>query len=215
MQVMVKDQVAPGAEALYWLCGGLVLCILPHMAHMPLWIMIMSVALIVWRLGGELRRWPLPHGRIPSLRHVYILIIVAGSAGVFSHYHTLIGREAGTALLVLLAGLKLLETHSGRDFYVSSFLGFFVIVTNFFYTQSIAMAVYMALVVLTLTTALLAHNDRDCSLKPAAHVRLAGGLLAQATPVMLVLFLLFPRIDRKSTRLNSSHIQKSRMPSSA
>ena len=194
MQKSLRHNQPPGAEALGWLCGGLVLCILPHLRHMPLWIVTASVVLILWRLGGALRRRSAP-ANLPSLRHVPALIAVAGFAGVFSHYHTLVGREAGTAMLVLLAGLKILETRSGRDFYVSVFLGFFIIVTNFFYTQSIAMAMYMIVTVVALTTALITHNDTVQSRTPVERLRLAGVMLAQTVPVLLVLFLLFPRIS--------------------
>ena len=41
----------------------------------------------------------------------------------------------------------------------------------------------------------------------------AGGLLAKMTAFMAVLFIVTS--DRKSTRLNSSHVALSRMPSSA
>lgn len=178
-----------------WLCGGLVLSILPHMRHMPLWIVTAAVALILWRLGGALRSRPASQRRLPDLRYVIALIAVAGCAGVFGHYHTLVGREASTALLVLLAGFKILETRSGRDFYVSAFLGFFIIVTNFFYTQSIVTAIFMIVTVAVLLTALITHNDRGPSHKSLERFGLAGGMLAQAVPVMLVLFLLFPRIS--------------------
>jgi len=195
MQEKFKDNQPPGTEALCWLCGGLVLCILPHIQHMPLWIVTAAMALILWRLGGEFRHRPLPVRRLPSLRHVPALIAVAGFTGVFSHYHTLVGREAGTAMLVLLAGFKILETRSGRDFYVSVFLGYFIIVTNFFYTQSIATALYMIVTVAALTTALITHNDPGQSCTPVERFRLAGSMLIQAVPVLLVLFLLFPRIS--------------------
>ena len=52
-----------------------------------------------------------------------------------------------------------------------------------------------------------AKAEADAHFRPAA--RMQGSLLAAAEKRALVW------IDRKSTRLNSSHIQKSRMPSSA
>jgi transglutaminase-like putative cysteine protease len=195
MQEKFKDNQLPGAEGMGWLSGGLLMCILPHARHMPIWIMTATVALILWRLGGEFRHRPLPVRRLPSLRYVPALIAAAGFAGIFSHYHTLVGREAGTAMLVLLAGFKILETRSGRDFYVSVFLGYFIIVTNFFYTQSIATALYMLVTVTALTTALITHNDPGQSRTPVDRLRLAGGMLIQAVPVLLILFLLFPRIS--------------------
>ncbi|MGH8120418.1 MAG: transglutaminase TgpA family protein [Gammaproteobacteria bacterium] len=195
MPTTINDKQPPGTEALSWLCGGMALAILPHLRHTPFWIVALAAAMILWRLGGEFRHWSLPDPRFPRLRRVLVLVAVAGFAGVFSHYHTLVGREAGTSMLVLLAGLKILETHGNRDFYISTFLAFFVIVTNFFYIQTIGTAVYMTMTVLILTTALITCNDRGRSRKPAERVRYACGLLVQSAPVMLVLFLLFPRIS--------------------
>jgi len=74
------------------------------------------------------------------------------------------------------------------------FLGFFLVLTNFLYSQSLLTALAMAVSVWGWLTALtLAHM-------PVGRPRLAeaGGLAARAalvgTPVMLALFLLFPRI---------------------
>ena len=51
----------------------------------------------------------------------------------------------------------------------------------------------------------------------AALMRITDAMLAvpRLPFLMIVAAILQPSIDRKSTRLNSSHIQKSRMPSSA
>ena len=51
----------------------------------------------------------------------------------------------------------------------------------------------------------------------AISVRLAGpgAILSYAAGGLIALALMWALADRKSTRLNSSHIQKSRMPSSA
>ena len=46
-------------------------------------------------------------------------------------------------------------------------------------------------------------------------LRLAVTLLPSSVAVTIPMALLIGILDRKSTRLNSSHIQKSRMPSSA
>ena len=195
MQTADKDKPPLSGETLFWLCGGMALSILPHVRHMPFWILALAGALILWRLGGELRHWPVPEPRFPALRHALVLIVVASFAGVFGHYHTLVGREAGTSMLVLLGGLKILETRSARDFYISTFLAYFVIVTNFFYTQTIGTALYMTVTVLVLTTALITYNDHRRSQKFVQRIRYACSLLLQAVPVMLVLFLLFPRIS--------------------
>jgi transglutaminase-like putative cysteine protease len=162
---------------------------------MPLWVLPLTLALILWRLGAALRGWPLPGEKNFHLRILQIFIMISAGIGVYVSFHTLAGREAGSALLVLLAGFKIVETKQERDVYIATFLGFFVIITNFFVSETIATAVYMLFTLLVMFTALITFNDYDQSLKPALKFRTAGILLLQALPVMLVLFLLFPRIN--------------------
>lgn len=171
------------------------LCILPHARHLPIWVILASLVLMAWRLGGDLRHWPLPGLCHPGLRRLQFLIVAAACAGVLAQYHTLIGREPGTSLLVLLAGFKILETAAARDFYISVFLGFFVLATNFFYTQSIFTGVLLIVITATLITALITHNDPHHSLRFPERLGYSAILLAQAAPLMLVLFLLFPRVS--------------------
>lgn len=178
-----------------WLIAGIILCILPHGWHMPTWILLLALALICWRLVIALKKWPLPKQHSRALQLLQILAVVAGFIGVYAWYHTLVGRDAGTALLVLLTGFKVLETHTGRDFYITVFLGFFVIITNFFYSQSMATAAFMLFTVFVLIAALVTFNDRQQGLPPLSRISTTANLLLQALPVMLIVFLLFPRID--------------------
>ena len=71
--------------------------------------------------------------------------------GVFASYGTLTGRDAGVALLILLAAMKLVEMRRPRDYYVAIFIGLFLLLTNFFYAQSILMALYTAATVIVFT----------------------------------------------------------------
>ena len=94
----------------------------------------------------------------------------------------------------VFSGLKLLETRTHRDAAVAAFLAYFLVITNFLYTQSILTAALMACVA--------ARHHRDAgrlqprrSAQPRANLRTAGVLLAQAVPAALVLFLLFPRVQ--------------------
>jgi Transglutaminase-like enzymes, putative cysteine proteases len=181
-------------SAMYWLMAGMTMCIVPHAAHMPLWIVALALMPVLWRLFGVLWRWPLPERRRQALLFVQTTLVLASFAAIYGHYHTLVGRNPGASLLIVLAGFKILETRNERDFYISAFLGFFVIITNFFYTQSIPTAIYMGASVLVLITTLITQNDRRSYMNPVERLRLAGRLLLQSLPIMLVLFVLFPRI---------------------
>ncbi|MBZ0093698.1 MAG: DUF3488 and transglutaminase-like domain-containing protein, partial [Sulfuricellaceae bacterium] len=106
------------------------------------------------------------------------------------------GRDAGVAMVILLLGLKLLELRTLRDGLLLILLGYFLAITQFLYSQSLGMAVYLLLATLLLTAALIQLNQTGSRARPiASALRLSTVLLAQAAPIMLVLFFLFPRIS--------------------
>ena len=173
---------------LVWLSVASALVLLPHVLRIPPWMTLAYVALALWRLGAAL------YGvRLPS-RLVVALLAVLVTVGVWRSFGTVLGRDAGVAMLMFLAGMKLVETRTLRDAYVLCFLGYFLAVTNFLYSQSMLMGAYMFAVVLVTTATLVALNVEDERLAPRARLRTAGVLLLQAIPVMALLFVLFPRI---------------------
>ncbi|MEQ8516405.1 MAG: DUF3488 and transglutaminase-like domain-containing protein, partial [Chromatocurvus sp.] len=89
--------------------------------------------------------------------------------------------------------LKLLESVARKDGYVVIFLGFFICVTEFLFTQDLLVVIYSCGVVWVLTTALIALH-RSTAIGDRGPMRLAAVMLLQSVPLMLVLFFLFPRI---------------------
>ena len=90
-------------------------------------------------------------------------------------YGSLLGKEPGVTLAVALMALKTLELRARRDAFVVFFLGFFIILTHFLYSQSLAVAVAMLVSIWGLLTALvLAHMPvGQPSLRQAAGLRRA------------------------------------------
>ena len=180
-------------NSLYWLGGGLVLSALPHSQRIPFWIMPLFLVLCTWKLYMP-SQTNFKEKNISIVKFCLFALMMIEVAGVYSHFGTIVGRNAGVSLLVLLAGFKILEINDERNFYVTCFLGYFLVVTNFLYTQSIGTAVYMACTVLVMTLGLVSFNDTQGRLSNKALGKIAGALLLQSIPVMLILFLLFPRI---------------------
>jgi len=168
-------------------CLGLVLA--PHAMHVPLWISLLAALTMGLRAGFAWRGYGLPG------QWILALLAVAAAAGTWLSYGMLFGRDAAVALLILMLCLKLLELRSARDAVAVVFLAYFAVITNFLYSQTIPMGLYL-LVCVWLITAYLIGMQRQAGPRPAlALLRHSAVLLGQATPVMLVLFLLFPRIQ--------------------
>lgn len=178
----------PRLSILWWLIASLILVVLPHVSRLPWWVPLSLIALLCWRYLITRWHWQLPP---PWLRFGIAFFIWPG---IFLSYGTWFGRDASVALLVLLCGIKFLEMRNLRDAFLICFLSYFLIITNFLYSQSIPTALYMGMVMLVTTATLISLSDNNECLLTRQRLRLAATLLLQALPLMLVLFVLFPRI---------------------
>jgi len=161
----------------------------PHTARIPGWAIALMLMLIAWRAYVGYARLSLPN------RWLLLAIAVAATFGIFFSYRTIFGRDAGVALLVVMLGLKLLETRSLRDAMLFSFLGYFLMITNFLYSQTIATGLFMLACTVFITATMVSLNYAHSEPPFRAQLRTAAMFLAQSVPLMLILFLLFPRVQ--------------------
>ena len=182
-----QERLHPGQVG--WLLLALTLVMLPHTERLPWWITLLSALLLAWRAYIT---WHALH--MPSK---WLLFTIAGGAigGIYLHYGRLLGRDSGVALLVVMLVLKLLEMVALRDAMILVFLCYFVVITNFLYSQSITMAAYLLILVWVVTATLIGFQFRQQQPGYRYQFRSAGVLLMQSLPLMLVLFVLFPRIS--------------------
>ena len=172
---------------LAWLTGSLLIVTAPHALRSPWWLTLVALCLYGWRFYCALDRAPLPS------RWLVLGFAFVGMLGVWLEYRMLFGRQSGVMLLMLFSGLKLLESRTHRDAAVAAFLGYFLIITNFLYSQSMATAAAMAAGLFALTATLVGLSAPQ---RPArANLRTAGLLLAHAAPAAAALFLFFPRVE--------------------
>lgn len=162
--------------------------IAPHLSHLPWWCGALAFALLLWRLQLALSGRALP-GRWP----ISGLLVLAAGLTWWSE-GSLLGKEAGIAMLVVLMALKTLELRARRDALVVFFLGFFLVLAQFLYAQGLGTGLWLLAATWGLLTALtLAHMPVG---RPS--LRRAGAVSAQAAllgvPLMVALFVLFPRI---------------------
>jgi transglutaminase-like putative cysteine protease len=161
---------------------------LPQLAHVPWWCGALAIGVLLWRGWLAFASRPLPGGRW------LVALLAVAMAGTFATYKTVLGRDAGVTLILVLLALKTLELRARRDIFVVFFLGFFTMLTNFFFSQSLPTAVAMLVALLGLLTALVnAHMPVG---KPplSQALRTAGWMTLLGAPVMAVMFVLFPRL---------------------
>lgn len=173
--------------AIPWLLAVALATSAPHAIHLPPWLSLSAGLALIWRAWIWRR-----NGRLPP-RWLLALMVAAGTAGIGWQFHTLFGRDPGVALLVFFMALKPMEMKAQRDALVLVMLGFFLLLTHYFHSQSIPTGLWL-LAAATLLTATLIRLHGGA--QPVARTfRYAGLLILQSLPFMLIFFLLFPRVS--------------------
>ena len=161
---------------------------LPQLNVLPLWATALAGGCLLWR------GWLAWHTRPLPGRWWLLGMLLAAIAGTLLTHKTVLGRDAGVTLTTLLLALKTLELRARRDAFVIFFLGFFTMLTNFFFSQSLLTAASMVVGLLGLLTALVnAHKPVG---KPPLResARTAGSMVLLGAPIVAALFIFFPRL---------------------
>lgn len=162
---------------------------LMQVPHIPWWCSALTACVLMWRGVLTLRNRPLP-----GWRWRIALLLITLAATWWTH-KTLLGRDAGVTLIVVLLALKTLELRARRDAFVVFFLGFFTLLTHFFYSQSLLTAAGILIALLGLLTAVV-NAHMPVGHPPLARTAgIAGRMALLGAPIMLVAFMLFPRLS--------------------
>jgi len=178
----MQQQVVQRHE-FHWLAVATLVAAGPQFTGLPLWVSLLLPGAIALRLAL---------GRAPG-RLLLIPLVVVVFAGVVFQYRSISGLEAGGAFFTAMVALKFLETRTRRDAGLLACLAYFQATSTFLLTGAIPAAAYVALSI-TITTAALVTVNAPAPTSSRQVSLQAGRLVLGAVPVMLVLFLLFPRI---------------------
>lgn len=192
-------------------CVAITAALLLHAIQVPAWITLAALALVGWRLAALLGAVRLPGGI------VRVALGMALVAAVLAQFHTLNGLAPGTAMLMLMVAIKLLETRDRRDQYVVIGGALFLLLAACLDRQSLAwMPLYAAEALLCCSAlAIVAYapaaNERvlpapaglptpagalnvPAGLRMRDAIALAGRTLLYSVPLAVLLFLFFPRL---------------------
>lgn len=173
--------------ALVWQLAAGALALLPHLSHLPLWLPLLTLGALVWRFLVHQGRLSRPN-RVARL----LLVLVSAVALVVS-YGGVSGINGMVALLILGFALKSLEIFSRRDALLVNYLTYLVAACALLFEQGIWAAAYVLLSVQVTTAALMAtYQTREQDW--ARPFRSSAIMMMQALPLMLVLFVVIPRM---------------------
>ena len=173
--------------SLPWTLLALAFALLPHVPYLPVWITGALLTCAIWRYSIEVRRKPVP----PALLRASLAL--ACFLGVLYTYSTISGVGPGSALLAIMAALKLLETRQRRDQFVLLFIAIFLVMSSLLREQYLWSLPYLVLGVILIMTAWLRTSADD-----AETLRRSLGttsrLVMYAAPLAIAMWIFFPRI---------------------
>jgi transglutaminase-like putative cysteine protease len=174
--------------SLPWTLVALAFALLPHVPYLPFWITGALIACALWRYSIEVRRKPIP----PTLLRAALALLCF--LGVLGTYRTISGVGPGSALLAIMAALKLLETRHRRDQFVLLFISIFLVMSSLLREQYLWSLPYLLAGVVLIMTAWL-RMAADESEKLRHSFRTGARLVAYAAPLALAMWVFFPRIS--------------------
>lgn len=186
---MMRGRATDGSlmTSLPWTLAALVLAVAPHVPYLPPWITAVFLACAALRWQTERKRLRLPPAWLR------ILLPLGCFVGVFATYDTISGVGPGSALLAVMAALKLLETRHSRDQFVLLFISIFLVMASLLREQYVWSLPYLAAALFLIMTGWLRMSSANS--EPAARsFGTAGRLLLYAAPLCLAMWIFFPRI---------------------
>jgi transglutaminase-like putative cysteine protease len=175
------------SKHLHWLLLSLGAVLAIHSINLPLWITVITAGLGIWRYLLDTKHWALPKMR------VLIPITILISLGLLINYSSGFGRDASVSLLVTMCAMKLLETKTRRDYILIISIAYFLVASTYIFSQTVS-TFLLSLIPLILLTATLIQTSTPQAINSLFTLKLAGKMLLQSMPLMLALFVLFPRL---------------------
>ena len=185
---MVSSERRLGLARLAWPLVLLGFASLPHLPWLPLWILGAAGLLVAWRIVAAFRHWRMPSAwiRVP--------LVMAVFAAVAVQYHGFSGVDAGSALLLIMGALKLLETNSKRDRSVLIYIASFLIFAAFLREQSVVSVIWLAMGFPLVAASLMQTTRMGRVHPPGILTARLLPMLGWCLPFAILCFLLFPRL---------------------
>src|SRR5438128_11549593 len=183
-----RDRSIP-RRPLLWLAAALLFTLPPMFRSLATWVPCLFLLALAMKFWMEPRGYRLRFAIFKLMLSAVALLII------FVSYNSLKGIEPAVSLLVVLISLKVLEAHTAREFQVMVLMGWVICLCGFFLSQDFAAALCLLTAFALLLVALIQFH-RGSSPGAIWHpLATTGKLLAQAAPLVVLLFLLFPRVN--------------------
>jgi protein-glutamine gamma-glutamyltransferase len=183
-----RDRSIP-RRPLLWLAAALLFTLPPMFGSLVSWVPCLFLLALATKFWMEPRGYRL---RFTTLK---LLLAAAALFAIFNSYGSLKGVEPPISLLVVLMSLKILEAHTAREFQVMVLMGWVLCLCGFFLSQDFGIALCLLTAFALLVVALVQFHRGSSPGAFWSPVGTTSRLLVQAAPLIVFLFILFPRIN--------------------
>lgn len=170
-----------------WVLVTMVLAALPGLYHLPEWVAGFAAFGAVFHYTGKWRN---------GIRGKTVSAIVLGLAAwlIYSEFDSWFSGDAVLSFFVVTVFLKWSESRERRDYLLIIFASVILSAVGVLYYDTILNLVHMIIVVMSLVMSLIAIHIDPHHLKPSLVFKRSVKLLLLALPMMVLLFVTFPRI---------------------
>src|SRR4029453_15693444 len=185
----IKTDTSIPRRPLLWMAAALLFTLPPFFDSLAIWVPWLFL------LSLALKFWMEPRGY--RLRSVVLKLLLVATAltTVFVSYGSVNGVEAGISLLLIFMSLKILEAHTAREFRVMVLIGWMLCLCGFFLSQDFATSLCLLIAFALLVVALIQFHRGAAPGAIWPPVGTTCKLFLQASPLVVLFFLLFPRIN--------------------
>jgi len=179
-------------RTLYALAALLFLSQLPHVLHLPVWVSGVGMMIVAAKLYEHHK----PNQAVALLFSPVGMTFIAfgGAALIRLHYGYFLGRDPCVAFLFILVSAKFAEVRRSSEATLLLCLCGFLLLTQYFYSQSILSAIITLPAVIALGNALAVIRDSQNAPSTKHSIKTVIKLLVQGAPLAALLFMVFPRL---------------------
>lgn len=171
----------------YWVLLTLVLSALPCFFNLPLWVAFIALVGGGLHFTGGFRKKLLG-------KAVSITLLVGAATGIYYGFESWFSGEAVLSFFIVVVFLKWGESSTRRDYLLLIFAAVILAAVGALYWETLLSLIHMLVVVFSLTVSLIAiHMDQSVA-RSLFLIKRAGLLFILGLPLMLLLFMTFPRI---------------------
>ncbi len=164
----------------------MLICYFPHFLTCPLWLSVLILATLCYKLISDYFAYPPLDGKIR-----FIVVIICLFLLKFQ-YGSIISSGFFIGFLLAFIGLKTIEIHNDRDIRILILCNFYLIFAALIVVQELWIIPYLLIAILANFTLMLKLTAPQASLRQISGRSMK--LLLIATPLTVFLFYFFPRI---------------------